>query len=93
LSAADSTLLAHLDERVSVQPTALARHLGISPSTLSAAVKRLTAHGYIVQQRADGDGRVRAATLDERRCCDAGQLRARIVSRKRSAGATVYVRA
>jgi DNA-binding MarR family transcriptional regulator len=65
LSAADSTLLAHLDERVSVRPTALARHLGVSPSTLSAAVKRLTAHGYIVRQRPDGDGRVRDLRLSK----------------------------
>src|SRR5262245_2414113 len=65
LSASDSTLLAHLDERVSVRPTALAQHLGLSPSTLSAAVKRLTAHGYIVQQRPDGDGRVRDLRLSK----------------------------
>ena len=65
LSAADSMLLAHLDERVSVRPTALSRHLGISPSTLSAAIKRLIAHGYIVQQRANGDGRVRNLRLSK----------------------------
>jgi DNA-binding MarR family transcriptional regulator len=63
LSAADSTLLAHLDERRSVRPTMLARHLGVAPSTLSAAVKRLTAHGYIVQDRASRDGRVRDLRL------------------------------
>ena len=63
LSAADSTLLAHLDERTSVRATALARHLGVAPSTLSAAVKRLTAHGYIVQDRPARDGRVRVLRL------------------------------
>ena len=41
LSARDSSLLSHLDEKVPVPPAALARHLGVSPSTLSAAVKRL----------------------------------------------------
>jgi DNA-binding MarR family transcriptional regulator len=63
LSAADSTLLAHLDERIGVRATALAEHLGLAASTLSAAVKRLTAHGYIVQDRIDRDGRVRHLRL------------------------------
>ena len=47
LSPRDSTLLAHLDERRPVTPGELARHLGIGKSTLSAAVKRLRALGYI----------------------------------------------
>lgn len=63
LSAADSTLLAHLDERRAVRATVLARHLGLAASTLSAAVKRLTAHGYVVQDRPDRDGRVRDLRL------------------------------
>lgn len=57
LSATDSTLLAHLDEDVAVRPTALAKHLGLAASTLSAAVARLAALGYIVQRRGAGDGR------------------------------------
>lgn len=57
LSATDSTLLAHLDERTAVRPTALATHLGLAASTMSAAIQRLTAHGYIVRSRDAGDGR------------------------------------
>lgn len=51
LSATDSTLLAHLDEDESVRATALAKHLGLAASTLSAAIARLAALGYVVQRR------------------------------------------
>jgi MarR family transcriptional regulator, organic hydroperoxide resistance regulator len=57
LSATDSTLLAHLDEERAVRPTVLARHLGVAASTLSAAMARLTGHGYIIQQRDAADRR------------------------------------
>jgi DNA-binding MarR family transcriptional regulator len=46
LSARDSAILAHLDERLPVAPARLAAHLGIARSTLSEAVKRLMAFGY-----------------------------------------------
>lgn len=57
LSATDSTLLAHLDEDDAVRPTALARHLGLAVSTLSAAIARLALLGYVVQRRDGKDGR------------------------------------
>lgn len=57
LSAADSTLLAHLDEDEAVRATALAKHLGLAASTLSAAIGRLAALGYVNQRRSAGDGR------------------------------------
>jgi DNA-binding MarR family transcriptional regulator len=57
LSSTDSTLLAHLDEDEAVRPTALAKHLGLAASTLSAAVARLAALGYVVQGRDGKDGR------------------------------------
>jgi MarR family transcriptional regulator, organic hydroperoxide resistance regulator len=63
LSATDSSLLAHLDEARGIRPTALARHLGVAASTLSAAIARLTAHGYVVQQRDTGDRRATALVL------------------------------
>ena len=58
LSATDSTLLAHLDEDDPVRATALAKHLGLSASTLSSAIARLAVLGYVVQRRDPGDGRV-----------------------------------
>ena len=57
LSATDSTLLAHLDEHDAVRPTTLAKHLGLAASTLSAAIARLGALGYVVQGRHGTDGR------------------------------------
>src|ERR1043165_1843385 len=57
LSATDSTLLAHLDERDPVRATALAKHLGLAASTLSAAIARLAALGYVIQRRGADDGR------------------------------------
>lgn len=57
LSATDSTLLAHLDEQEAVRATALARHLGVAASTLSAAIARLAALGYVIQRRDSSDGR------------------------------------
>ena len=57
LSATDSTLLAHLDEDEAVRATALAKHLGLAASTLSAAIARLAALGYVVQRRDAKDGR------------------------------------
>ena len=57
LSAADSTLLAHLDEDRATRPTALAKHLGLAASTLSAAIARLARLGYVAQGKAAADGR------------------------------------
>ncbi|HYE88442.1 MAG TPA: MarR family winged helix-turn-helix transcriptional regulator [Vicinamibacterales bacterium] len=57
LSATDSTLLAHLDEDDPVRVTALAKHLGLAASTLSAAIARLAALGYVMQRRDTKDGR------------------------------------
>lgn len=57
LSATDSTLLAHLDEEAPVRATALAKHLGLAASTLSAAIARLAELGYVIQRRDAGDRR------------------------------------
>ena len=57
LSATDSTLLAHLDEDEAVRATALAKHLGLAASTLSAAIARLASLGYVIQRRDANDGR------------------------------------
>ncbi|HUQ89002.1 MAG TPA: MarR family winged helix-turn-helix transcriptional regulator [Vicinamibacterales bacterium] len=57
LSAADSTLLAHLDEDRTTRPTQLAQHLGVAASTLSAAINRLAKLGYVTLGKAVSDGR------------------------------------
>ncbi|HEX6164431.1 MAG TPA: MarR family transcriptional regulator [Vicinamibacterales bacterium] len=57
LSAADSTLLAHLDEQRATRPTELAKHLGLAASTLSAAINRLAKLEYVTLDRAARDGR------------------------------------
>jgi DNA-binding MarR family transcriptional regulator len=57
LSARDSSLLAHLDEKRPMAPSDLARHLDVGGSTMSAAVKRLVRLGYIEQSRHPEDAR------------------------------------
>ena len=57
LSAKDSALLSHLDERRPTTPSALARHLGVGRPTMSAAIKRLKTLGYIDVVADADDGR------------------------------------
>ncbi|MEO8623597.1 MAG: MarR family winged helix-turn-helix transcriptional regulator [bacterium] len=49
LSSRDSSILAHLDATTAMPPARLATHLSIARSTLSEALKRLTALGYTRQ--------------------------------------------
>ena len=57
LSPRDSSLLAHLNEHRPTTPTDLARHLGVSKSTMSAAIKRLRALEYVAVSTDPQDGR------------------------------------
>jgi DNA-binding MarR family transcriptional regulator len=57
LSAHDSSLLAHLDESTGILPGQLARHLGVANSTLSPALKRLEALGYVSRLSRKSDRR------------------------------------
>src|SRR5262249_31428078 len=66
LSAADSSLLSHLDTAVPVSPAKLGRHLGVAASTLSASLRRLESLGYIASIPAARDKRRRDLTLTER---------------------------
>jgi len=50
LSARDSSILAHLDEREPVSPARLAKHLGVAASTVSEALKKLARLGFIVPE-------------------------------------------
>jgi DNA-binding MarR family transcriptional regulator len=59
----ESSLLAHLAHTEPLRASTLARHLGVGASTLSAAVKRLTALGYIVRERDTADHRALALRL------------------------------
>lgn len=61
LTSDESSLLSHLDERVPARATELARHMGVSRSTMSAAIKRLATLGYIART-AEAEDR-RAAEL------------------------------
>jgi DNA-binding MarR family transcriptional regulator len=62
LTARDGSLLAHIDDE-GTGPAALARHLGISRSTLSAALARLEAGGFLRLERVAGDARKRRILL------------------------------
>jgi DNA-binding MarR family transcriptional regulator len=57
ISPRDSSILAHLDDDRATAPADLARHLGVGASTLSAAIKRLAALGYVATRRHAHDSR------------------------------------
>lgn len=64
LTSHDASLLAHVDSG-GIGPAALARHLGIGRSTLSASLKRLAASGFLTVEPVAGDGRRRRVTLTD----------------------------
>jgi DNA-binding MarR family transcriptional regulator len=51
LSASDAQLLVHLDRETGTRVSELAAHLSLSRSTVSAALSRLTAMGYVAKAR------------------------------------------
>jgi DNA-binding MarR family transcriptional regulator len=57
ISARDAWILGHLHLTEPVSPTALARHLSLRPSTISEAVRRLAALGYISRRTVPHDKR------------------------------------
>ncbi|MBV9496207.1 MAG: winged helix-turn-helix transcriptional regulator [Acidobacteria bacterium] len=66
LSAHDSSILSHLDAAHATSPRALAQHLAVQPSTLSASIARLESLGYITSTPSAGDKRRRELLLTER---------------------------
>lgn len=66
LSSRDSSILAHLDDERGMSPRALAAHLQVAASTLSAAIRRLTELGYISSDPAQSDLRQRELRLTPR---------------------------
>lgn len=63
LTDAESSLLAHLDEHRPSRASALARHMGVTPSSMSATIKRLVTLGYITRAPEAGDARAAALRL------------------------------
>jgi DNA-binding MarR family transcriptional regulator len=63
LSSRDSSILAHLDNGQGMRPRTLASHLNVAPSTLSAAIRRLTGLGYISSDASQSDLRQRELRL------------------------------
>lgn len=57
LSASQASVLDHLDEVEPMGLLALARHLGVTPATMSIAVDRLVRRGYVLRERDTADAR------------------------------------
>ena len=58
--------MVHLDREFGLSPRALARHLGLAPSTLSAALARLAKLGYLTNKPNEKDRRKRELRLTAR---------------------------
>ena len=57
LSAHQASVLDHLDEVEGTSLLALARHMGVTASTMSLMVDRLERGGYVRRERSPADGR------------------------------------
>jgi DNA-binding MarR family transcriptional regulator len=63
LTESESNLLGHLEENAAVRASTLARHMGVSRSSMSATIKRLVNRGYITRDREARDARAAALRL------------------------------
>jgi DNA-binding MarR family transcriptional regulator len=63
LSSRDGSILSHLSTRYGMSPRTLASHLGVMPSTLSAAVTKLEKLGYLKNIPGKDDRRKREVWL------------------------------
>jgi len=63
ISAQDASILSHLDREIGLSPRALASHLGVAASTLSAVISRLSRLGYITSTPNHKDKRKRELRL------------------------------
>ena len=66
ISSQDASILVHLDRDRGLSPRALADHLSVAPSTLSAAIARLAELGYLTSEPNEGDRRRRELRLTAR---------------------------
>ena len=57
LSAHQASILDHLDAREPIALLDLARHMGVTPSTMSLSIERLVRQGYVVRARDPSDRR------------------------------------
>ncbi|MBL8548937.1 MAG: winged helix DNA-binding protein [Hyphomonadaceae bacterium] len=65
ISARDQTILAHVPGE-GIRSRALAAHLKVAPSTVSAALKRLVGMGLIAMASEPGDARARTVRLTQK---------------------------
>jgi DNA-binding MarR family transcriptional regulator len=63
ISSQDASVLVHLDQEAGLRPSALAKHLGVAASTLSATISRLEKLGYLSNTPAENDKRQRELKL------------------------------
>ena len=66
ISSQDASILVHLDRESGLSPRALAAHLGVAPSTLSASIARLAELGYLTREPNETDRRKRELRLTTR---------------------------
>jgi len=66
ISSQDASILVHLDRESGLSPRALAAHLGVAPSTLSASIARLAELGYLISEAHHTDRRKRELRLTAR---------------------------
>ena len=66
ISSQDASILVHLDRESGLSPRALAAHLGVAPSTLSASIARLAELGYLISEPHKADRRKRELRLTAR---------------------------
>lgn len=57
LSAHQASVLDHLDDVEGTSLVSLARHMGVTASTMSLTVDRLERGGYVTRERSEGDRR------------------------------------
>ena len=55
LSAHQASVLDHLDDVEGTSLVSLARHMGVTASTMSLTVDRLERGGYVTRERSEGD--------------------------------------
>ncbi len=66
ISSQDASILVHLDHKIGLSSRALAKHLGVVTSTLSAAISRLAKLGYLNSEPDESDRRKREIRLTPR---------------------------